>query len=91
MISRPMVDRSALEAEIAATFATFAADSNEITTASLRTAMAELGRPVEPLVAQEMIREATKGGAVADGKISHAEFVAMNGVDASKLPAVDSS
>ena len=94
MISRPMVDRLALEAEIAATFPTFAGSADpaaEITTSSLQAAMAGLGRPIEPLVAEEMIREATKGGAAATGKISREDFVAMNGVDFSKLPPLEAS
>jgi len=86
MFGRPMVDRPALEAEVAATFSKFAAKNeatghDEITVSSLQTAMADLGRPVDALVAAEMIQEATKGGDVSDGKISAEEFVAMNGVD----------
>jgi hypothetical protein len=52
MISRPMVDRLALEAEIAATFPTFAGSADpaaEITTSSLQAAMAGLGRAGWPV------------------------------------------
>lgn len=81
MLSRPMVDRQSVEAEVADTFERFAGGSSSITVDTLQAAMADLGRTVDPLVAQEMIQEATKGGDVSDGKISREEYCLMNGCD----------
>ena len=87
-----MVERAALEKEVADTFPQFAGEeSSSITASSLMAAMAEVGKPIEPLVADEMIREATKGGAVPDGKISREEFIALNGIDAKRSGALEVS
>ena len=92
MMSRPMVERAALEKDVADTFPQFAGEeSSSITASSLMAAMAEVGKPIEPLVADEMIREATKGGAVPDGKISREEFIALNGIDAKRSGALEVS
>lgn len=93
MISRPMVDRPVLEAEVAETFPTFAGESaDSISTGTLQAGMASLGRPIDPLVASEMIREATKGGEKSDGKISKQEYISMNSIDATRfLESVDGS
>lgn len=50
MMCRPMVERDALEVEVANTFPMFSGGAAEITKDSLSAAMAELGRPVDPLV-----------------------------------------
>mmetsp|Transcript_5396 Transcript_5396/g.14220 ORF Transcript_5396/g.14220 Transcript_5396/m.14220 type:complete len:162 (-) Transcript_5396:361-846(-) len=89
VMSRPMVDRPTLEKEVVDTFNTFSGGSSHITASTLEVAMAELGRPVEPLVAHEMLSEASKGG--GEGKISKQEFAAMNGADMKRNAAVEVS
>lgn len=76
MISRPMVDRPALESEIESTFGTFAGGQPAITPPSLSAALSELGQPVEGLVSEEMVSEAGPH----PGKISRADFCSMTGV-----------
>uniref|UniRef100_A0A7S2E159 EF-hand domain-containing protein n=1 Tax=Haptolina brevifila TaxID=156173 RepID=A0A7S2E159_9EUKA len=80
MMCRPMVDRDALESELAATFPTFSGGNADITPSTLQSAMADLGRPVDRLVSEEMIREASSGSAPVEGKVSRAEFCAMNAI-----------
>ena len=83
MMCRPMVDTEALEEQIRGTFPTFAAGKSAITAPSLASGLADLGRPVDPLVADEMITEAEKGdGPRGNGKVSLSEFCVMNSVRA---------
>ena len=82
VMCRPMADRPAIEAELAATFPKFAADGSAMTAASLQEAMAGVGRPTDPLLSVEMIREAKSGASGAELRVSHTEFCAMVGIDA---------
>ena len=83
-MSRPMVSRPALQEEVAETFSHFASGGSEITPSTLEKAMVALGRPVEPLVVQEMIQEATSsssaGAASAESSVRREEFCAMIGI-----------
>ena len=85
MMCRPMVDNEALEEQLRGTFPTFSGGKSHITATTLADSLAELGRPVDPLVAEEMIHEAERGddprGA---GKVSFAEYCTMNSVSAPK-------
>ena len=81
MMCRPMVDTEALEEQIRGTFPSFAGGKSAITSSSLAGGLSELGRPVDPLVADEMITEAEKGdGPRGNGKVSLSEFCVMNSV-----------
>ena len=61
VMCRPMVDTEQLEEQLRGTFGTFAGGTSHITAGSLAESLAELGRPVDPLVAEEMIHEAERG------------------------------
>ena len=67
--------------EVRGTFPTFSSGKSHITATTLADSLAELGRPVDPLVSEEMIHEAERGddprGA---GKVSFAEYCTMNSV-----------
>ena len=86
VMCRPMVDTEQLEDQLRGTFTTFAGGKPHITAASLAESLAELGRPVDPLVAEEMIHEAERGDdGVARGKVSVAEFCTVNSVREGKV------
>ena len=79
MLCRPMVDSEALEEQLRSTFSTFAGGKSQITASSLSAGLEELGRPVERLVAEEMVHEAEKGDDPrGNGKVSLAEFCTVN-------------
>ena len=85
MMCRPMVDSEALEGQLRSTFPAFSGGKANITASSLANNLAELGRPVDPLVAEEMIAEAESAGDLADrgrgaGKVSLTEFCTVNSV-----------
>ena len=81
MMCRPMVDSEALEEQLRNTFPTFSGGKPQITAGSLAHALADLGRPVDPLVADEMIHEAEnsndeRGG----GRVSLTEFATVTNI-----------
>ena len=82
----------ALEEQIRNTFPTFAGGKPQITAGTLATALADLGKPVDPLVAEEMISEAERGdderGA---GRVSLAEFATVNSIRPPAKSEVDAS
>ena len=81
MMCRPMVDSEALEEQLRSTFPAFAGGKTQITASSLASRLAELGKPVDSFVAEEMISEAERGDDVrGNGKVSLSEFCAMNSV-----------
>ena len=85
MMCRPMVDSEALEEQLRNTFPTFAGGKPQITASSLANALADLGKPVDPLVAEEMIQEAERGDDErGNGRVSLSEFATMNSV---RVPA----
>lgn len=81
MICRPMVDSEALEEQLRGTFPTFSGGKPHITATNLASGLAGLGRPVDALVAEEMVHEAERGDDPRGvGKVSLAEFCTMNSV-----------
>ena len=86
MICRPMVGTEQLEEELRNTFPTFAGGKAQITASTLAGSLAELGRPVDPLVAQEMIAEAeaaddlVNDGNTGGGRVSLEEFSTVNSI-----------
>jgi Ca2+-binding EF-hand superfamily protein len=88
MMCRPMVDTETLEQQLRSTFPKFAGGKTQITATSLANNLAELGRPVDPLVAEEMINEAEGGdGTRGVGKVSMEEYRTMLGVSAAGVEA----
>ena len=80
MMTRPMVSTQALEEELRATFPRFSQGKANITADTLAAGLAELGRPVEPLLSKEMVDEGRGNDPSGAGKMSLAEFCAMNSV-----------
>mgnify|MGYP006099372135 CR=1 FL=1 len=81
MICRPMVDSEQLEEQLRNTFPTFAGGKPQITAGSLAGSLADLGMPVDPLVAEEMINEAEKGDDdTGRGRVSLTEFSTVNSI-----------
>ena len=76
MMTRPMVGTQALEEELRSTFPTFSDGKANITPTTLAAGLARLGRPVEPLMAEEMVAEARGDDPHGAGKISLSEFCA---------------
>ena len=88
MMSRPMVETAALEEQLRSTFSTFSGGKQSITASTLADGLASLGRPVDPLVAEEMIHEAERGDdARGNGKVTLAEFSTVNNIGLPKTAA----
>jgi len=82
MMCRPMCESDALEEQIRDTFASAAGGKAHITAASLVVSRAELGQPVDALMAEEMVHEAERSEDPlrSVGKVSLAEFCSCNGI-----------
>ena len=80
MMSRPMVGTQALEEEMRATFSSFSGGKANITPTTLAAGLAELGRPVDPLLSEEMVNEGRGNDPSGAGKVTLSEFCAMNSV-----------
>jgi len=88
MMCRPMVDSEALEEQLRGTFPAFSGGKSHITASSLANGLAELGRPVDALVAEEMVSEAERGDDPrGTGKVSLAEFCVVNAVRKGEVQA----
>lgn len=89
MMCRPMVNPEALEEQVRGTFGIFSGGMDHMTAESLANGLAQLGRPVDPLVAAEMIHEAENSdSARTSAGVSLTDFCTMNSVRPARPAAV---